>query len=506
MLVILDGWGINENSEANAVAQAHTPAFDDLWARYPHARLLTHGQHVGLSQGQMGNSNVGHLNLGAGRIVYQTPVIIDQAIADGSFFNNPALLEASRRAQNSTLHLMGLFSDGGVHSHWRHLLALWQFAQQMDLPSVKIHCFLDGRDVPPRWAERTFADFRAAAGNQALEAVATVSGRYYAMDRDERWERTFAAYAALVDGQGFTAPDPVAAVRQGYDRGETDEFIQPTVITDAGGQRRGAIQAGDVVIFFNFRADRARQLVAALAAETFSGWSRTPLADLHLATMSTYVEPSPYPVLFPQDDIKDTFGEVVSRHGLRQLRLAETEKYAHVTYFFNGGREEAWPGEERVLVPSPAVATYDLQPEMSAAQVTDQLLTALAGQSFDTAIVNYANPDMVGHTGDLKAAIKACEAVDAALQRIVPAVLAQRGALLILADHGNAEQMTDAATGGPHTAHTTNPVPVILVADHLPPFTLADGVLANAAATLLELLGIKPPQAMTHGSLIRKQA
>ncbi|HLS88984.1 MAG TPA: 2,3-bisphosphoglycerate-independent phosphoglycerate mutase [Sphingobacteriaceae bacterium] len=503
VLVVLDGWGLRGERDHNAVALAQTPCFDDLWQRYPHSTLTAHGEEVGLAPGQMGNSNVGHLNLGAGRIVYQIPVIIDRAIAGGDFFTNPVLTEAMAKARGRTLHLMGLFSDGGVHSHLRHLLALWELADRSQVERVAVHCFLDGRDVPPRWVEKNLADVVEARGEEALGSIATIMGRYYAMDRDRRWERTKAAYDAMVAGQGLTAPDPRTAVREAYRRGETDEFVQPTVLVDDQGRPRATVADGDVVIFFNFRADRARQLVWALTEPDFDGWERGRGPAIHLATMAPYEDQPRVPAAFYPMDLTDTFGEVVSRHGLRQLRLAETEKYAHVTYFFNGGREEPFPGEERILVPSPKVATYDLKPEMSAPEVTGEFLAALAADRFDTAIVNYANPDMVGHTGVLEAAIRACEAVDQGLERMATAVLRRGGALLVVADHGNAEMMLDPETGEPHTAHTTNPVPAILVADNLPGVRLADGILANVAPTLLELLGIPAPPAMTHPSLLQ---
>lgn len=504
VLVVLDGWGLRDEVEGNAVALAETPCFDRLLRQYSHSRLRAHGEHVGLGPGQMGNSNVGHLNLGAGRVVYQTPVVIDRAIAAGDFFANPVLTAAMTAARGRTLHLMGLFSDGGVHSHVNHLLALMDMADRHGLDKVAVHCFLDGRDVAPQWARQTFDALAAARGAAALDKVGTVMGRYFAMDRDRRWERTRAAYEALVHGRGLTAADPLAAVGQAYGRGETDEFVQPTVIVNETGEPRAVIGDDDVVIFYNFRADRARQLMWALIDPQFDGWQGPAAPNIHFVAMSSYEDEPRTPVAFPQDVLADTFGEVAARHGLRQLRLAETEKYAHVTYFFNGGREQPWPGEERVLIPSPKVATYDLQPAMSAVAVTNHLLAALSEDRFDAIIVNYANPDMVGHTGDLQAAIKACATVDGCLARVVAAVIDRGGALLVLADHGNAEMMFDPVTGGPHTAHTLNPVPAILVSENLSVAAIADGVLANVAPTLLELLGIPPPRLMTHPSLLQQ--
>lgn len=507
-LIILDGWGLREEREGNAVALARTPHFDRLWASWPHARLGAHGEHVGLWGDQIGNSEVGHLNLGAGRVVWQTLVLIHRAIASGEFFANPVLGAAADRAREGggRLHLLGLFSDGGVHSHIEHLFALVELALRRGLTweRLALHCFLDGRDVPPACAERYFEALGARFGAEGLARVATVSGRYYAMDRDRRWDRTRRAYEAIVHGRGLTAPDPLAALREAYARGETDEFVQPTVIV-RDGEQAARLQPHDAMVFFNFRADRARQLTRALTDPAFAEFDRGggPL-PAYFATMTEYDEDYPLPVAFPKPHLRRTLGEVAAEAGLRQLRIAETEKYAHVTYFFNGGDERVFPGEERILVPSPKVATYDLQPEMSAFEVTDRLLQVL--DRFDLVVLNYANPDMVGHTGKLEAAIRACEAVDACLGRVVEAVLARGGNAVVCADHGNAELMIDPATGGPHTAHTTNPVPVILVGPAAAGVRLRDGILGDVAPTALEVLGLPKPPEMERSSLIIRGA
>lgn len=508
-LVVLDGWGLRDEEEHNAVARARTPVFDGLWRRYPRARLKAHGEHVGLGPGQIGNSNVGHLNLGAGRIVRQPLVIIDDAIADGSFARSEILSGAMERAKarGRPVHLMGLFSDGGVHSHINHLLAL---ARMADARGVKpyFHCFLDGRDVPPRSAARYFRLLAEARGARGLREVATVMGRYYAMDRDRRWDRIEAAYDALVRGRGRTASDPLEALDHAYGAGESDEFVSPTVIVGEAGAPRGPVAPGDEVIFFNFRADRARQLAGALAAETFGEFHRNGAgAPAVLTAMMPYDEQLPVPAAFRPEELRNTLGEWAARHGLTQLRIAETEKYAHVTYFFNGGAEAPFQGEQRILVPSPRVATYDLQPEMSAGEVTRRLQQAVAGADLDLIVLNYANPDMVGHTGIMPAAVAACEAVDEGLGETVEAVLAREGAVVIVADHGNAEIMLDAETGQPHTAHTTSPVPIIIVKngwerDRSGAPAVRDGILADVAPTMLHILGLPRPPEMDRESLL----
>ncbi len=506
-LVVLDGWGLSDETEGNAIALARTPNMDRFLAVYPHSTLRADGESVGLLHGQMGNSNVGHLNLGAGRIVYQDHTRIHRAIDSGEFARNPVLLDAMERARaRGRLHLLGLVSDGGVHSHIRHLFALLRLAADAGLSGgrVCVHAILDGRDTPPRSAKGYLTALLAEMARTGVGRVATVIGRYYAMDRDRRWERTEMAYRALVDGEGVTAPDALAAIEAAYDRGESDEFVQPTVLVEADGRPVGRIEPGDVVIFFNYRADRARQLAGALAGPEFTGFPRggrgTPPADL--VTMTLYDETLHVPVAFSHGFVPNTLGEIVSRRGWRQLRIAETEKYAHVTYFFNGGSERVFPGEVRVLIPSPKVATYDLRPEMSAYEVTERLLQELETGGYRFIVLNFANPDMVGHTGNLQAAIRAIEVVDECLGRVVDAILARRGAALIVADHGNAEQMIDRRHNQPHTAHTPNPVPCILVARGVEGWSLRPGTMADVAPTLMELMGLQPPPEMDGRSLI----
>ncbi|MBX6377112.1 MAG: 2,3-bisphosphoglycerate-independent phosphoglycerate mutase [Clostridia bacterium] len=508
-LIVLDGWGLRDETTGNAVRLARTPVMDALTATHPFTTLRADGEAVGLLPGQMGNSNVGHLNLGAGRVVYQDLTRIHRALADGGFERNPVIVAALAAARPDgaggrvpTLHLLGLLSDGGVHSHIDHALALVDLAARVGVRRLALHAFLDGRDVPPTSA----GPFLEAAERRLREAglgrVATVSGRYYAMDRDRRWDRTEKAYRAIAEGVGPRAPSAMAALEAAYARGETDEFVTPTVVVPDGGEPL-RVEPGDSLFFFNFRADRARQLTWAFVQEDFAGFARRRL-PVHFATMTRYDETLDVPVAFPPQDLRRTMGEVVSEAGLTQLRIAETEKYAHVTYFFNGGREEVFPGEERILVPSPRVATYDLQPEMSAPEVTERLLERLgaAGGPPRFVVLNYANPDMVGHTGVLEAAIAAVETVDRCLGRVIEALLSLRGAALVLADHGNAETMIDPETGGPHTAHTLNPVPCVLVAADGVRRRLRPGILADAAPTLLELLGLPAPPEMTGRSLV----
>ncbi|RAU24036.1 2,3-bisphosphoglycerate-independent phosphoglycerate mutase [Paramagnetospirillum kuznetsovii] len=500
VLCILDGWGWREDSADNAIAQADTPNWDRFLAAYPHALLASSGLQVGLPDGQMGNSEVGHMNLGAGRVVMQDLPRIDTAVADGSLARNPALTEmiAKVKAKGGTCHLMGLLSPGGVHSHQDHLAALARTIADAGV-RVAVHAFLDGRDVPPSSAKGFLERFEAdIKGHDAF--VATVSGRYYAMDRDKRWDRVSLAWNALVQGQGETAPDAIAAVTRSYAAGKTDEFVLPTVIAGYGGMKDG-----DGLLMGNFRADRAREILACLVDPAFDGFARARQVDfaarLGLTEYSKDLNAF-LGALFPAESLSNILGEVLSRANLKQLRIAETEKYAHVTFFFNGGREMVFPGEERILVPSPKVATYDLQPEMSAGEVTDKLVAAIADGTFDVVVVNYANGDMVGHTGFLDAAITAAQTVDACLGRLEAAVKAAGGTMLVTADHGNAEQMKDPVTGEPHTAHTTGPVPAVLV---LPPTGIAairDGRLADVAPTLLALLGLGQPAEMTGRSLL----
>jgi len=500
MLVILDGWGWREDEADNAVRQARTPNFDRLWAGCPHSFLHTCGEDVGLPEGQMGNSEVGHLNLGAGRVVMQDLPRISKAVADGSIAHLPAVtgLIARLKESGGTLHLMGLLSPGGVHSHQDHGLALAKVFAEAGIP-VAVHVWTDGRDTPPEASPDYLANFEPKLPRGAR--IATVTGRYFAMDRDKRWERVRQAYDAMVEAQGAKADSAAAAIVAAHKAGKTDEFIPATVIGDYAGMRDG-----DGLLCFNFRADRVRQILAALLDPAFDGFA--PPRHPRFAGAAGMTEYSTelnqhLATLFGAEVMKDILGAVVSAAGLKQLRMAETEKYPHVTYFLNGGEETPFPGEERVMVPSPKVATYDLQPEMSAPELTEKAVAAIGTGRFDLIVLNFANADMVGHTGSLAAAIKACEAVDAGLGRIAEAVRAQGGALLVTADHGNAELMKDPETGGPHTAHTTNPVPVLLM-DGPAGAALTEGRLADVAPTLLTLMGLEQPAAMTGRSLLRK--
>jgi 2,3-bisphosphoglycerate-independent phosphoglycerate mutase len=509
VLVILDGWGIGRDEPGNAVLHAHTPTMDRLWAEYPHATLLTSGEAVGLPAGQMGNSEVGHTNIGAGFVVYQWLTRIDRAIAAGEFAANPTLNGAIDRALASggSLHLLGLVSDGGVHSHIRHLEALLRLASVRGLPPerVVVHAFTDGRDTSPLSGFGFITDLEKSMEEIGVGRIGTVSGRYYAMDRDRRWERTRTAYDAIVHGIGERATSAAEAVRRAYADGTTDEFILPTVIAD--GSDAATIRPGDSAIFFNFRADRGRQLSEALVGEAFGGWERGPrLPGLHLVTLSRYEEGLDADIAFAPMDVTNPLARVISEAGLAQFHAAETEKYPHVTFFLNGGREEPFPGESRVLIPSPKVATYDLQPEMSAPEVTDAVVGAIESGQYAFVIVNFANGDMVGHTGVFTAAVQAIETVDACLGRVIAATLAAGGVALVTADHGNAEEMIDLETGAPLTAHTTNPVPVLLVApdDHpLRHTALLQGARLSAVApTVLQLMGLAVPETMSEPSLI----
>ncbi len=505
MLLILDGWGLNEVIRGNAIARARTPNMDYYWHTYPATTLGAAGESVGLPEGQMGNSEVGHLNLGAGRIVYQDLTRINKAIQEGSFFKNQVLLEAmgTARQNNGSLHLLGLLSDGGVHSHLKQLYALLELAAQNHLQKVYVHGFLDGRDVAPANASKYIRALEEKMNIVGVGQIATIMGRYYAMDRDQRWERVELAYRALVYGQGEKAPSPLEALEKSYQRGETDEFVRPAVIVDQAGAPRARIKSGDAVIFYNFRPDRARQLTRAFVDEDFTRFGRGPgRPQVHFTCMARYDETIAAPVAFPPLELKNTLGEIIANLGLKQLRIAETEKYAHVTFFFSGGKETPYAGEERRLIPSPQVPTYDLQPEMSARQVTAAVLEELE-KGYHLIVLNYANPDMVGHTGIMKAAVQAVEVVDECMGRVVSGVLGAGGAVLITADHGNAEQMMDLETGKPFTAHTTNPVPLILVSPTGKGLGLkGGGRLADIAPTILELLGIEPPGEMTGSSLL----
>jgi len=502
-LIVLDGWGVNPNPTSNAIATAKHPNFDRIMAKYPNTTLTASGEAVGLLPGQMGDSNVGHLNLGAGRIVYQTLVRIYRAIRDGSFFQLPAWQVALDRAKASgRLHMMGLVSDGGVHSHIDHLFALVDMAKAAGIKEVYIHAFLDGRDVPPQSALTYMRPLEQKLSEVGLGKIATVSGRYYAMDRDKRWERVEKAFLALTQGQGQTAASAEAAVTQAYDRGETDEFVLPTIIEGVDGR----MLPDDGVIFFNFRPDRAREISRALHETAFDGFKRPDgYQPVQIVAMTQYDQTfTTIPSAFGPEFVDTPMGQVVSEAGLRQLRIAETEKYPHVTYFFNGGEETVFPGEERVMVQSPKVATYDLQPEMSAYGITEEAVKWIKQDQLDFMVLNFANPDMVGHTGVFDAAVKAIETVDECLGRVLDALLEKGGAAMVLADHGNSDQMIDYETGAPHTNHTLNPVPCILVDDTRLGVKLNEGVLANAAPTLLEVIGLAKPAQMTEESLIVK--
>ncbi len=497
--MILDGWGLSDSCDANAVCLARTPHLDRLKQDYPTSQLGTSGLDVGLPEGQMGNSEVGHLNIGAGRIVYQDLTRISRAIDDGSFFDNPQLVQLCRRlaASGGTLHLLGLLSDGGVHSHNTHLYAMLRLAKQTRVKDVCIHAVLDGRDTPPRSGSAYLAELEKEIETVGVGRIATLAGRYWTMDRDQRWERVERGYRLLTESVGQSADTSARAIAAAYAAGQSDEFVEPWVI-DGGAN----VENGDGVIFFNFRADRAREITHAFNDIEFSGFKRNKKLELEgFVCLAEYDETFDLPVAFPSEAPREILGEVVSAAGLTQLRIAETEKYAHVTFFFNGGIEQPFAGEDRVLIPSPKeVATYDLKPEMSATELTAELLEKLDSSSYDLIVVNYANCDMVGHTGDLEAAVRAVETVDHCVGQVVKKVLQTGGSLLISADHGNCEQMKD-SMGGPHTAHTSNPVPLIFV-DSSKQYKLKNGILADLAPTLLELLGLPLPQQMTGTSLL----
>ncbi len=502
VLLILDGWGHRDDPADNALAQAALPNWRGLLAAQAHTLIHTEGRHVGLPDGQMGNSEVGHMNLGAGRIVYQDLTRIDAAIEDGSFFANPELRAACAavaQAPGATLHLMGLLSPGGVHSHEQHLFAMIELARREGVARVALHAFLDGRDMPPRSAAPSLERLQQACDRAGNAHIASIAGRYYAMDRDQRWDRQRRAWDAIVEAQGeHRAATALEGLDAAYARGETDEFVLPTVIGAPA-----PMADGDAVVFMNFRADRARQLSAAFVDPGFDGYhARRPRLS-RFVCLTEYDAKLPAPVAFAPDDLRNTLGELLAAHGLTQLRIAETEKYAHVTFFFSGGREEPYPGETRILVPSPKVATYDLQPEMSCPEVTARLVEAIRGQAVDVAICNIANPDMVGHTGDLQAAIRAAEAVDVAIGAIAAAVAEVGGALLITADHGNLEMMRDPATGQPHTAHTVGPVPLLYLGPRKAALR-SGGALRDVAPTILDLLGLPQPADMTGQSLLER--
>lgn len=505
VLMILDGYGLNDKVEGNAVAQAQTPVMDKLMAEYPFVKGLASGMAVGLPEGQMGNSEVGHLNMGAGRIVYQELTRITKEIHDGVFFDNEAFLAAVEncKKKDSALHLFGLVSDGGVHSHNSHIYALLELAKRNGLKKVFVHCFLDGRDTPPASGKDYVAELMKKCEEIGVGQVASVMGRYYAMDRDNRWDRVELAFRALRFGEGKTADCGVCAVKNSYAEDKTDEFVIPTVVVGEDGKAIAPIQDGDSIIFFNFRPDRAREMTHAFCDNEFSGFDRGSKPDVTFVCFTEYDVTIPNKlVAFKKVSVTNTFGEWLAANGMKQARIAETEKYAHVTFFFNGGVEKPNEGEDRILVKSPKVATYDLQPEMSAYTVLEKLLGAIESDKYDVIIINFANPDMVGHTGVQKAAIKAIEVVDECVGKTVEAIKKMDGILFICADHGNAEQLIDYETGAPFTAHTTNPVPFILVnAD--PSYTLREGgCLADIVPTLIELMGKEQPAEMTGKSLL----
>ena len=507
-LIILDGFGYNPNKTGNAIEAAATPNLDKLFAQYPHMLIGASGMDVGLPDGQMGNSEVGHTNIGAGRIVYQELTRITKAIQDGPFFQNESLLAAMENCKKngSALHLMGLCSDGGVHSHNTHLYGLLELAKKNGLDKVYVHCFLDGRDTPPASGREYAEALTAEMEKIGVGRIASVMGRYYVMDRDKNWDRVKLAYDAMTKGEGLTANCGICAIQESYDRGETDEFVKPTLALE-GGKPVALVQDGDSVIFFNFRPDRAREITRAFCDDDFQGFDRGPRKDVTFVCFSDYDPTIPNKeVAFEKQSVDNTFGQWLAANHLKQARIAETEKYAHVTFFFNGGVEEPNPGEDRVLVNSPKdVATYDLKPEMSAPEVCEKLCGAIRSNQYDVIIINFANPDMVGHTGVLAAAVKAIETVDECVGKAVEAVKEAGGAMFICADHGNAEQLIDYETKQPFTAHTINPVPFILV-NYDDAYTLREGgCLADIAPTLIEMMGMTQPEEMTGKSLLIKK-
>jgi 2,3-bisphosphoglycerate-independent phosphoglycerate mutase len=505
VLIILDGWGHREDSDANAIALANTPVWDKLWHERPHTLISGSGLDVGLPDGQMGNSEVGHMNLGTGRVVDQDFTRITKAIDDGSFFDNPVLKNQcdQLKASDGALHLFALLSPGGVHSHEDHLSAAIKMAHESGVSKIYVHGFLDGRDVPPKSAEPSIQKIQAQLDGTGIGAFATLSGRYFAMDRDNRWERIKPAYRAMVSGEAeFTFDEPIEALKAAYSREETDEFVEPTVITP--GSESPRIQSGDGILFMNFRADRAREITRAFTDEDFDGFDRGDKPTLgSYVTLTEYASDLNVEVAYKPADMRNSLGEYVANLGKKQLRIAETEKYAHVTFFFSGGQEDLFAGEERDLIPSPDVATYDLQPEMSAPELTDKLCAAIESGDFDLIVCNYANGDMVGHTGVLDAAIQAVECVDKSLGKVAEAISKSGGHCLITADHGNCEQMQDNSTGQPHTAHTSELVPLIYLGDSALTLTKSGGKLSDIAPTILNLMNLEAPTEMTGQSLVQ---
>ena len=511
-LIILDGWGHSESTDANAIHSAKTPVWDHLINHYPHASIATSGNAVGLPEGQMGNSEVGHMNLGAGRTVYQNLTRIDKAIEDGSFFENPALLDAIDKAVNTgnAVHIMGLLSPGGVHSHQHQIEAACEIAAKRGAKEIYLHAFTDGRDTPPRSAASSIQRIEAKFETLGVGRIASIIGRYYAMDRDQRWERTLSTYNLLTKAKGeYQFDSAVSALNAAYTRDENDEFVAASAIQNKD-QSNAAIRSGDAVIFMNFRPDRARQLSRSFTDSSFNDF-QTCLQpdDIHFVTLTQYAENIQAPCAYPPIALKNCLGDWLAQSGKSQLRLAETEKYAHVTFFFNGGVEAPYNQEDRILVPSPSVATYDLKPEMSAPEVTEHLVNAINQNSHDLIVCNYANGDMVGHTGNFDAAVKAVEALDKCLGAVIEAIISNNGQCLITADHGNVEQMLDSVSGQAHTAHTCEPVPLVYVSKQSDTgiqtdrTTLSDGALSDIAPTLLELMGLEVPEEMTGKSLIR---
>lgn len=508
VLMILDGYGLNDRKDHNAVAEANTPVMDKLMKEYPFVKGNASGMAVGLPEGQMGNSEVGHLNMGAGRIVYQELTRITKEIQDGTFFENPALVKAMEncKANDSALHIYGLVSDGGVHSHITHLYGVLEMAKKFDLKKVYVHCFLDGRDTPPASGKGYVEQLEEEMKKLGVGKVASVCGRYYAMDRDNNYDRVELAYKALTKGEGLTADSATAGIQASYDRDETDEFVKPTVVVEDG-KPVATIQDKDSIVFINFRPDRAREITHAFCDDDFKGFERGKRLDVTYVCFSDYDPTIPNKdVAFHKIAVTNTFGEWLAANNMTQARIAETEKYAHVTFFFNGGVEEPNKGEDRILVNSPKdVATYDLKPEMSAYEVCDKLCAAIKSEKYDVIIINFANPDMVGHTGVEAAAIKAVETVDECVGKAVDALLSVNGTMFICADHGNCEQLVDYETGAPFTAHTTNPVPFILV-NYDPAYTLKEGgCLADIVPTLIETMGMTKPAEMTGTSLLIKR-
>ena len=506
VLIVLDGWGLRQNRDHNAIALARTPIFHELLQRYPHGALRTSGETVGLPAGQMGNSEVGHMNLGAGRVVYQDLTRIDRSIREGDFFRNPAMVAAMSRCADGrhALHMIGLVSDGGVHSHLRHLEALLRMAHDQKASRVFVHAVMDGRDTAPTGGADFLAVIERVMHESRTGRIATVSGRYHAMDRDHRWDRTQRAYDAIMLGEGRTSTSALSLVTDSYASGTTDEFIEPGVVVDQDGRPIGTVAEGDSMVFFNFRSDRARQLTQALAfGNEFEGFTRLAHPEVGVTTMIEYDATYGLPVAFAPQEFSSNLADVLADNGLSNLRLAETEKYAHVTYFFNSGEERPYRGEERLLVPSAKVPTYDLKPEMSAAGITDHLVADVTARRHDVIICNFANADMVGHTGNFDAAICAVSTLDGCLETIIRSVEGAGGTVVITADHGNAEMMWDEERNGPHTAHTTNPVPVLVVGRDVrgQGYSLRDGSLRDVAPTMLGILGLTPPTEMTGRDL-----